>query len=299
MLTEPYVMPVEFKAHPTFLDLGNLRSGSSSQAEQDAELYNILLRASSWADNFVSAGGFKAHTVVEQCRTSVDGDGRLRLTPSDIPALSVQQVAYGASPTLITTLTNPTVWIEDGRQVIVELAGASSWSGSLQFGPPVGRMAFVQWAYTAGYATTTLAATATASAASITVTDPTGLVGPSGILPGTTLRIWNPGKEEAVTVASTYTPGSTTVPLTAALKNTHTYTAGPGSAIGVSALPADAHLAVINAAVCLLARPDSLAEDSYPDTGMTTSTRDADPRHEGMGLLLEAKRILRSYRRTR
>jgi hypothetical protein len=292
VLTAPHVTVAEFRASPTLLDTLNLRSGQPPEA-QDHELHNVLLRASAWADNVVSAGGFAAHTTTEQCRIRSDAYGRLRLNPSDIPVISVASISYGATMGNLTTFTDPTVWIEDGRQVIAELTGASVWSGALQFGAPVASDLFVRWSYTAGYVSTVLAASADAGDDEIAVADP------SGIHAGAVLRIWDPGCEEAVTVGGSYVAGSATVPLASGLASAHTVGTGPAGAVGVSGLPADAHLAVTQAATAALIRPDSLAEDAYPDTSLKTSTREVDPRHEGSGLVLEAKRILRSYRRAR
>jgi hypothetical protein len=293
VLTAPYVSVKEFRAAPTFLDSENLRTGQSPDY-QDAELFNVLLRASAWADNFVSAGGFAAHTRTDQLRARSDRYGRLRLNPDHIPVTAVSSLAYGATMSNLTTLTSPTVWIEDERQVVAELAGVSTWSGALQFGAPTSGDLFVRWTYTAGYATTNLAASTSAGATSITVGDATGITA------GTVLRLWDPGKEEAVIVGSSYAAGSTTVPLAEAMTYAHAVTAGAGGAIGASALPADVHQSIINYAVALLMRPDTTAEDQYPSTTVTSTTRRDDPRRDdASGLVTEAKRILRSYRRAR
>lgn len=293
MLTSPYVSVKEFRAAPTFLDTENLRSGEPPDY-QDAELHNVLLRASAWADNYVSAGAFGAHTRTDQLRTRSDTFGRLRLSPDHIPVIGVSSIAYGATMSNLTTLTNPTVWIEDERQVIAELSGASAWSGALQFGAPTASELFVRWTYTAGYVATNLAASTSAGATSLTVADS------AGITAGTVMRLWDPGVEEAVTVASAYVAGSTVVPLTAGMSSAHAVTSGAGGVVGVSSLPADVHLAIINYATALLMRPDTTAEDQYPGSAPSSATRSQDPRRDdGAGLVTEAKRILRSYRKAR
>jgi hypothetical protein len=80
---------------------------------------------------------------------------------------------------------------------------------------------FTQYTYVAGYVNTAIV-TAVAAATSLTVAS--GL----GIVAGMTLRIYDGANTETVTVASTYTYGSTTVPLTSALGFTHS----AGVAIG-------------------------------------------------------------------
>ncbi len=73
----------------------------------------------------------------------------------------------------------------------------------------------------AGYVNNPIAS-GTAGATSLTVTRS------EGILPNQKLRIYDGASSESVTVASTYTYGSTTVPLTTAL----TYSHATGSSIG-------------------------------------------------------------------
>ena len=67
----------------------------------------------------------------------------------------------------------------------------------------------------------------------------------------------------------------------------------------LSGMPADMRLAVINYAVAQLLRPDTSSEDAYPDTRLSSGTRQADPRQDGSGLVVEAVRILTRYARVR
>ena len=69
----------------------------------------------------------------------------------------------------------------------------------------------------AGFANSTIA-TAVAAATSLTVTDGTGFMA------GQEYRIYDGAKSERITIASTYTYGSTTIPLAAPL--THSHAAG-------------------------------------------------------------------------
>jgi hypothetical protein len=62
-------------------------------------------------------------------------------------------------------------------------------------------------------------------------------------------------------------------------------------------MPADMRLAIANYTISLLARPDTTAEDSFPNTGLASNTRKNDPRKTGSGLAAEAARILNSYAR--
>jgi hypothetical protein len=153
---------------------------------------------------------------------------------------------------------------------------------------------FVQLTYTAGWVATQLTASALAGATTLTVADPTG------ILPGQSYRIWEPGFEEDVTVATSWVPPAASAPIaptsvTLASPTTFAHAAGHD----VSGMPSDMRLAVTNYAVSALMRPDTSHEDSYPDTPLSSGTRQKDPRQDGSGLVKEAERILSRYQRVR
>src|SRR5262249_39263121 len=143
-----------------------------------------------------------AHSVFEQTRARVNRDGTVYLHPSNVPVRQVTGIAYGSDFQNLTALTDLTqTWVEDARGIVVSMIPLrGSWSGTLEFGsiPRSGSIQiYVQYQYVAGYASTTLSATAHSAATSISVDDPTGLQGPSttlfGSLAGSTARIWDPG----------------------------------------------------------------------------------------------------------
>lgn len=224
-LVAPFVTVAAFKAHPTYLDLSNLRSGDSSSADQDAELFNCLLMSSSDVENFCNQP-IQAHVQTDYDRAKVDRWGRLSLKAAHGPVRTVLSCSYGGSLTNLTTVTNPTCQVEEGTQVILQPGtGNSSWSGALQLGaPPPSLNLFTQLSYVAGYANATLTAAPLIGATSITVSNPVG------IFAGDTLRIWEPGKEESVVVASSYTPVTTitptSIPLASGLASAHVIGAG-------------------------------------------------------------------------
>jgi hypothetical protein len=276
----PYVTAAEFTAHPTYLDLETLRPGIMDAGAQAAELSNVLLASSGWADN-VCNQTLGAHRVDLGTRGRIDHDGNLVVFPSDRPVLSVAAVSYGSTFSRMTYVPAPTVRVDKNQTMLI----------------PVGRVStrgrvWVDITYTAGWVSTLLAADATAGATTLTVADPTGIV------PGATYRLWEPGVEETVTVSPTWTPPAvttapapTTVTLTAPTAHAHT----TGS--GWSGMPADMRLAVVNYTISQLMRPDTAAEDSYPDTTLSAGTRQEDSRKDGSGLVREAERILSSYTR--
>lgn len=296
MQSTPYVSTAAFQAHPTYLDLDDLRSGSNLASDQTAELNNVLLMATQWCDNFAEQP-LSAHVVTQNLQTRPDRDGYLRFHLDDRPYLGLVQVGYGLTPTSLTTLSAPQVWAENNN-LVVPLSSGGAWTGSLQFGTPVaGRPLFVQAVYTAGWVAAQLASAATAGATTLTVTDPTG------IQPGAQYRIWEPGMEETVTVSPAWVPPTITVPpaapvaaaVTLSAPTLFAHTAGQD----FSGMPADLRLAVVNYGVSQLMRPDTAAEDSYPDTRLSSGTRQADSRRDGSGLVVEAERILDKYRRVR
>lgn len=299
MLTLPYVTTASFKAYPTFLNVMNLRPGDASLSDQDDELYNILLKASAMADSYVefgvssgaaATGTLTAHTRTENVRLRTRNDGRISYHPNHVPVTALTALSTGVSPNNLTPVTDLTnFWIEDGRQIVGYPGGVTSpGMALLQFGAvAVSADIYAQWTYTAGFSNTVLAASATAGATSIQVKDATGLV------PGSVLRIWDPGAEEAVTVAPGYTSG-TSLPLTSPLANAHTNTVPTG----VSGLSADIHLAVMLYAVALLQRPGSSKKDSFPSTTVKPNTS-VGSGHDGSGFVLEAEHLLEPLRRVR
>lgn len=284
LLGAPYVTVPEFRASPTWLDSNDLVPGGNTAA-QDAELTNVLLRASQWVDNRAGQR-LGAHTAVEQLRVRLHR-GRLIVHPSNTPVREVTEVAYGPDPGSVAPLADlGAVWVEDGRQIVTHLGGPGGVR--LEFGSasPGGEV-YVRIGYVAGYTATTLAAAAAQAATQITVADPTG------IYPGDVLRIWDPAREEAVTVASGYVPGTPVVPLAGALSHDH------DTGAGVSGLPADVHQAVICCAVALLLREDAAAADGvFGDADVGPVARSEAGSQAG-DLIGQAARLIAPYRRVR
>jgi hypothetical protein len=294
-LTVPYVTTAELVEFPTFLDLLNLRSGDPQLTHQTAVLNKILLMASGWCDSYVSIGSegtLSAHTRTENKRLYPDRRGRLLWHPDHIPFISLESVSYGRSLTQLTTVTAPSVFTEDERNIVLDLAGATTaWSGSLSFGgPPSGAELLTTWTYTAGYVNTLLTAGVPAGGLLLPVADVIG------IQPGQGLRIFDPGLDEPITVASSWvlSAGPGTLPLTTGLLHAHTVS-GP---VRVSAMGFDILEACVLYAISLLMRPESTAEDAFPDMPGGISTRAADARRDGSGLVGQARQLLASYRRT-
>lgn len=256
--TVPFVSVAGFKAHPTYLDVQNLRSGDSTGIDQDQELYNLLLISTHQAETYCRQP-LQAHLQTDSCRLRPDRQGRLYLYPDHDPVRRLVSYQYSSRLGAFSTFLNPPCQIEDGRQIIVEIGGGNStWSGALQISaPPSFVDLFVNFSYVAGFANTVLSTNAVAASGSIQVADPTG------IEPGDHIRIWDPGTEEILTVSSSYVPNPvyppvpTTIPLAAGqpLSN-HIAGTGP-AAVSVSGVPHDMYLAVVYLMQDTLQRPGS------------------------------------------
>lgn len=220
----PYLTVQEYKDAPTSIDYNNLVVGGN-QAAQDAELANVILRASSYMNEYLNQS-LVADSYTETQRVRVNGQGMIALHPNNSPIISLSSFEYGADPNNLIALPDcSTAWFE-AQQLIIPLSNLGlnySSQGPLGFGFGYSprQQLFTQYTYVSGFVNTTIA-TATAAATSLTVADGTGIIA------GQQYRIYDGSKSERITVASTYTNGSTTVPLTGALAYTH----AAGVAIG-------------------------------------------------------------------
>jgi hypothetical protein len=154
-------------------------------------------------------------------------NGFLAIHPNNNPVISLQSLSYCTDPNSLVPLNDPSkAWFED-QQIIVplsQLATSYSSQGALSFGVGAAprQQIFVTFNYTSGYVNN-LIATATATQSTLTVQTADGIVA------GMQLRIYDGANSERITVASNYTYGSTTVPLTAPLAYTHANTVSLGN----------------------------------------------------------------------
>ena len=213
----PYITVAEYKAAPTAIDYDNLVVGGNAAA-QNAELANVILRASSFMDEYLNQN-LNASTQVENQRTRMTSQGFISLHPNNNPVISLQSFSYGTDPNNLTALGDCSkVWFED-QQIIIPLSQLSttySSQGALSFGVASAprQQIFTRYEYTSGYVNS-LIAVATAGATSMTVQNADGIVA------GMKMRIYDGALSETVQVATSYTYGSTTVPLASALVYTH------------------------------------------------------------------------------
>jgi len=297
VLSQPYMTPAMFKAFPTWMDLDNLVPGGIAGVQGDA-LADVLLAASDWAVGACDDMLLHAHLVSgENLRTRAGAGGRIYVKPRDIPVRQVISLSYGWDPSVMASLPLPdsTMWVEDGREVSFVPGGGLSFVGpAIQFGPTSapGFQAYVDWTYVPGYPSTTISAVSS-GAVSVTVADPTG------ILPGDTLRIYDPGLSEALTVAATYVPAvptvpptPTAIPLAAATANAH------AAGTGITGMPRKVLQAVVAFAVALLMREDVSAEEPASPFGPAARTTGGVRGGAASGLVNDAYGWLAPYRPT-
>lgn len=225
---EPYLTVAEFKNAPTAIDIDNLVVGGNGNA-QDAELSRLILRASSYMNEYLNQN-LVASDYTETQRTRLTGLGYLVIHPFNSPVIALTSLQYGTDPNNLITLQDPsTSWFEN-QEIIIPLSQLSttySSQGPLAFGfPPSTRtQVFCKYNYAAGWVNTTIAAPTIVGATSLTVASLTG------IKAGQKLRIYDGANSETVTVSSNYTYGSSPVTLAAPMIYAH------GSGAAISNLP--------------------------------------------------------------
>ena len=285
----PYLTVAEYKSAPTAIDFSNLVTDNPDPAVQDAELANVIMRGSSWIDihcNQVLA----ATSETEQQRARLRPDGMIAIHPRYFPVVAVSAFSFGLYPNQMVDYPDPSQgWVEDETILLPYSAANIGYSsqGPLQFGLPAAprQQVYCRYTYIAGFPNTLLAAGVNAGVSTITVTDA------SGITAGTRLTMYDGANTETVTVASTYTYGSLTVPLTAAVGFAH------ASGISVSALPPAVKQAAILATTAFIkVRGDtSLTMDVLSSPTQPTNRVPRDIASD-LGLAAE---LLKPFRRIR
>jgi hypothetical protein len=259
-------------------------------------LQETINRASGWIDQYTCGawGSLCATQNVEDARIWGNRYGQIVVHPKYWPILSVDAFSYGPMtagiPSTSASVTpSGNVWIEP-MQFVVQPGGATTFtSGTLTGlfaagGGVATTQYFCQWTYTNGYPNTSLAASVAAGAASISPSVVTG------IYPGTQLTIYDLPYDEPVTVAASYVPGGTTVPLTSALQYDHQTTAT------VTNLPPAIKQAAILATTAFIKQRGSGAL-VVQDMGAITHQAGADVQGSGSDWA-EAELLLDAFRMT-
>jgi len=281
---DEYLSVAEYKNAPTAIDYDNLVVGGT-QAQQDAELLTVIGRASSWINTHLNQS-LIARTMTEQQRTRMTPQGNLIIRPEINPVVSFNSLSYGPSPTNLTTVTDlSSLWFESDKVIypIAQMSLSYSSQGPLSFGfpPSSGSQIYTNYTYVCGYVDTI--GSGTAGSTTVTVTDATG------IIPGQILNFYDGQYTERLQVASTYSYGSTTVPMTTALLYTH-------SNAVLSGMPG----AVKEAAILVVTDFLKVRGDNSLTMAVTTRATSGPSVQDIIGSdLALAKELLRPFRKVR
>lgn len=263
--TEPYISAAEFKASPTGLNVNQLAPGRDAAVNADT-LATMILNASSWADGICNQV-LACTTEIMFGNYRVQGDGRVLIPVTQIPIVQVNSVAIA----------------EPGRPIDIrdDLDGTTFPAPNVVSIPysGIGR-ADVQIEYLAGYPNTFMTADAAQGVTVLTVTDTLGLV------PGSRVTIYDPGKTEIITVLSTT---ATTITLAAATTKQHS------AGTNVSALPPAVKQAVVLLTAVLIKTRGAQAIVLQSTPGAPSTQQDMDP--AARTLLGQAMNLLTPFKR--
>lgn len=225
----PYITLQEFLSTPTALEVTDLVPGGT-QAQQNQAMEDAIMRASSWADRLCHQ--ILAATLdVSIERLRVNRWGNVVFPLKYRPVLEVQKVSVGMKPSELTALTDfSDVQILEYGLVEIPVTGLSSSGFNTVC---IGSRPLVEVTYVNGWPNTTLAAPASVGASNITV------VNPLGLYPGSGFTIYDSANTESLVVASSYTSGSATVPLTTNTVSAH------ATGVSASCLPPRVKAAVV------------------------------------------------------
>jgi hypothetical protein len=207
----PYITVAEYKQAPTALNISTLVAGGN-QAAQDAELAQVILRASSYMNEYFNQNLVAdEYTETQRIRFSNSG-GYFALHPYNAPIVSLSSFEYGANPNQLNALGDcSTAWFE-GQQIIIpgnQIGWNYTSQGPLGFGANMGQgnWTFTKYTYVAGYVNTIINAPTITGDSTLIVDDPTGIIA------GQHYRIFDGANSERVTVSDNYVYGSSTVTL--------------------------------------------------------------------------------------
>jgi hypothetical protein len=295
-----YLTVNEYKRAPSGVDFSNLDyfAGTSDTAAQDAELANVIARASAWIDNYCQLpDGLAASVNTETREAYITRDGYLRIQPYNVPIIQLQSLKWKVYPTSEWTsvdLSNVQVysryfetmmWFPYFNGPALTIGSAYAYPVSAPYLPyltPTDSARIedlkltVQYSYINGFPNTTLISSASAGSTSIDVEDTVG------IMAGTVLTIYDGGQTEKITIQSV---NGNTLTLQKPLLFNH------ADGIAVSAIPADVKQA------CILVTNYFLKERGVNSITMEGAQNPNMQKYDDVRDLEIAKEMLRKYRR--
>ena len=246
----PYLTVAEYQNDPNGIASNVLVAGQGAGVNQQV-LEQTIVRASAWADSLTQQA-LQATSDVQSGEYRMR-DGWVYQSFDYAPIVYLTQVLWGWLPSQLVALPDlSNVWPESRRVLRIPIL---AYTSSSQATPQVplwpaaqyGRV-LVQSTYVNGWANTLLAGAVSASATSLTVTDPTGIV------PGLPMYLVDAGQggagggSESFVVDASYTIGSATVPLKSGTSLAYAHQPG----IPVSSLPQDVRQAVSSLTTALI-----------------------------------------------
>lgn len=251
-----YISVSQYRFAPTSVGTQALVPKSTQpQVDSTGSLAETISEASAWMDNHCfhrSDGNFAATVTNEQMWAYAKPSGALVLICNFKPILEVVGVALGPALSQLQSISQNTANDITIGEKTISLPGywtpgiTSSGTSTVFFGgyPTVNGSVLAAYTYIAGYPHTTLAASASAGATSISVTAPTpGGSVLTGAYAGTALTIKDGANTETVVLASA--PTGLTLALSTPLAYSHAVPVPP-DAITVTALPNDLERACIH-----------------------------------------------------
>jgi hypothetical protein len=250
-----YLTVQEFINAPTGIDCTNIIPGGTV-AQNNAELTNVIRRASSWIDQICKMPSLEATINTETKEVYMNYRGMIRVHPDMIPIITLlDSVQYRVSPlNSWVSLNIGEIEVYERYFTIYNLAEMYVQPEGVQ---PLSilpyRSPYVKWrlkdlpimlqySYINGYPNTTLSSNASAGATSITVQNNTGMV-------SQTLTIYDNDLTEEVVISSV---NGNTVTLVSPLIFNHS------AGVAVSALPSSVKQACIILTAFLIQERGSL-----------------------------------------
>lgn len=270
-----YVTLQEFKNAPTGIDTMSIIPGGT-QAQNDAELANVLERASAWANQITGQETLEATQDTDLRQVNANfRDGSIYIVPDATPIVSLVSVKCRVAGGEWETVDLANVEVYTNHFIIRRQSDALT---ALEYSAQARIPMQAEYTYVNGWANTTLQSAAIGGATTITPTDLTGMYD------GQRLTIYDDANTEVVTVASV---GASNAVLAKPLKFSHS------TGAGVSALPASIKQAVILLAAYLIKERGSLSvsmnETSLQGIGRYKDAADVDIARE---LLAPFKKVL-------
>lgn len=236
----PYITGQDFLNEPTGVDVSQLIPAGSNLS-QEAALDRLVANASSEADR-ICQKVLAATLDVVAGQYRVQRDGTIRVPVPYSPIISVNAVSLGTVAGNLTALTDLSgVWLERNVAWIpVPAALLGSFPGGSVGASARPGWVFAQVSYVNGWAHSTLSASASAGASSLSPVNVLGFV------PNLPFTVYDGQSTEGAQASPGYVVGAATVPLSGTLTFAH------ADGVTVSALPPFARQAVVRLSAWLV-----------------------------------------------